>query len=81
MRVFVQYDSSGAIRSLVAMSAQGGIFGRRSIRRGHSVAELEGEIPQMKLHPTARDVEALRKAIKDLRVEPTSSGCKLVKTK
>ena len=78
MKFFVHYDSSGAIRSVVAVDTPGARSPMLSPRPGLFVAELEGGIPELKLRPTLEELQSMRKVVRNLRVE-TTPHCKLVR--
>jgi hypothetical protein len=79
MKVYVHYDSSGAVHSLVAVNTPEGSSAMLTPRPGLFVAELDGEVEGLKLKPDARELEALRDMVKELRVPTSPPRCTLVR--
>ena len=78
MKVYVHYDHSGAIHSLISVNAPADRIQTLAPEPGFFVAEVEGEIPGLKPEPGESDLEALRKIAQTLRVATPSPRCKLV---
>jgi hypothetical protein len=74
MKVFVHHDTTGDIRSVIAVDAPGRFGLMLTPKPGLLVSEVEG----MKVKPGAVDVEALRKIAQSHKVA-TSNRCKLAK--
>ena len=78
MKVYVHYDYSGAIHSLVAVNAPADRTSMLAPGPGLFVAEVEGEVPGLKPDPDESDLVALRKIAQNLRVATPIPRCKLV---
>jgi hypothetical protein len=79
MKVYVHYDSSGAIHGLIAVNAPADRIPMLATGPGLFVAEAEGEVPRLKPEPDESDLEALRKIAQTLRVATPIPRCKLVR--
>lgn len=79
MKVYVHYDASGAIHSLVAVNAPADHMPALAPEPGLLVAEVEGKVPGWKYKDKLPDLEALRQVAQTLRVATPVSRCKLVK--
>jgi hypothetical protein len=78
MKVYVHYDHSGAIHALITVNAPADHVPMLTPDPGLFVAEIEGEVPGLKPHPEASDLETLRKIAQTLRVDTPMPRCKLV---
>jgi hypothetical protein len=78
MKVYVHYDSSGAIHDLIAVDAPADRIAMLAPQPGLFVAEVEGKVPGLKPEPDKSDPEALRKSLQTLRVATPIPRCKLV---
>jgi hypothetical protein len=78
MKVYVHYDYSGAVHSLIAVNAPADRTPMLAPKPGLFVAEVEGEVPGLKPDPDEADLEALRKIAQTLRVATPTPHCKLV---
>jgi hypothetical protein len=79
MKVYVHYDSSGAIHSLIAVNAPADRMPMLVPEPGLFVGEVEGEVPGWKHETDQPDLEALRKIAQTLRVATPIPRCKLVR--
>ena len=78
MKVYVHYDSSGAIHDLIAVDAPADRIPMLAPKPGLFVAEVEGDFPGLKPNPDEADIESLRKSLQTLRVATPIPRCKLV---
>jgi hypothetical protein len=78
MKVYVHYDGSGAIHSLISVDAPSDRIPMLVPEPGLFVAEVEGEIPGLKHERDESDLQALSKIAQTLRVATSSPRCKLV---
>jgi hypothetical protein len=78
MKVYVHYDYSGAVHSLIVVNAPVDRIPMLAPGPGLFVAEVEGEILGLKSEPDERDLEALSKIAETLRVATPIPRCKLV---
>ena len=79
MKVFVHYDFSGAVHSLIVANAPADRIPMLTPGPGLFVAEVEGEVPGLKPEPDERDLEALGKIAETLRVATPIPRCTLVR--
>ena len=78
MKVYVHYDYSGAVHSLIVVDAPADQIPMLALAPGLFVAEVEGEVPGLKPDPDEADLKALRKNLQTLRVATPIPRCKLV---
>ena len=78
MKVYVHYDGSGAIHSLISVNAPADHFPMLAPEPGLFVAEVEGESLGLKPESGESHMEALRKVAQTLRVATPGPHCKLV---
>lgn len=79
MKVYVHYDASGAIHSLVAVDAPADHMPSMVPEPGLLVGEVDGKVPGWKYKGEVPDLEGLRQVAHTLRVATPVSLCKLVK--
>ena len=79
MKVYVHYDSSGAIHGLIAVDAPPDRVPMLAPEAGLFVAEVEGEVPGWKHETGEPDLKALREIAQTLRVATSIPRCKLVR--
>jgi hypothetical protein len=79
MKVYVYHDSTGAVRSLVAVSVAERGSPMLAPKPGIFVSEVEGEVEDLKLTPEASDLEAFRKMAKGLRVATPTPRTTLIR--
>jgi hypothetical protein len=79
MKVYVHYDYSGAVHSLVVSNAPADHIPMLSPGPGLFVAEVEGEVPGLESEPDERALEAISKIATTFRVATPVPRCKLVR--
>jgi hypothetical protein len=79
MKVYVHYDSSGAIHGLIAVNAPADRMPILTPKAGLFVAEVEGKVPGWKYETGEPDLKALREIAQTLRVATPIPRCKLVR--
>ncbi|HET6887587.1 MAG TPA: hypothetical protein VFH87_06655 [Candidatus Udaeobacter sp.] len=79
MKVYVHYDSSGAIHGLIAANAPADRMPMLVPEPGLFVGEVKGEVPGWKHETDPPNLEALRKIAQTLRVAAPIPRCKLVR--
>ena len=80
MKVYVHYDSSGAIHGLIAVNAPADRMPMLTPKAGLFVAEVEGAVPGWKPRKTGEpDMKALHEIAQTLRVATPIPRCKLVR--
>ena len=78
MKVYVHYDHSGAIHSVISVDAPADRIPMLAPEPGLFVAEVEGESLGLKPESDESHMEALRKVAQTLRVATPGPRCKLV---
>jgi hypothetical protein len=70
MKTFAHYDSTGAIRALIAVDAPEGISAGLEPEAGTFVDEVEG----VEINLEEPDIDAIRETAQNYKVEPPRSG-------
>jgi hypothetical protein len=78
MKAYVHYDRFGAIHGLITVNAPDDRIPMLAPAPGLFVAEVEGDIPGLKLETGEPDLDAVRKIVQTLQVATPIPRCKLV---